>query len=442
MSRLAEEYQRRGWNLLWLPLSIVWLTLLVSPTVETVRAQRTPIGRILVIASVASFVLVYLWMGRRNAMRRPGPWRVRLEPWLPIATLTALCATMNVAYGHEWSGLFTFAAAAAGIYLFPPAVAVRGVAVEIVLAVLVGRGVGDPWSEIGSTAFMSGAVGLTMSLLVGVGVANRELRAAREELARLAVTEERLRFARDLHDLLGHSLSLIALKSELAGRLVEIAPERAVAEINDVEAVARQALAEVREAVAGYRQPTLADELRGAAEILAAAGITLTEKTDPIVVPAPVEAALAWTVREGVTNVIRHSRARRCTIRVQRAGGVEVEISDDGQERNEVRASNVAFGGAGNGLTGLAERVKALGGWFAAGPQPDGGFRLAVWVPAEDIPYSQPHARLDGEVPAADSPAVAQVSAPLPRGGRRTGNRRRRGVEGDGQTPAFAGSER
>src|SRR5438309_515445 len=146
--------------------------------------------------------------------------------------------------------------------------------------------------------------------------ANRQLSQAREQIARLAVGEERLRFARDLHDLLGHSLSVIALKSELAGRLIKTTPGLAAHEVEDIEKVARDALRDVREAVAGYRQPTLAAELAGAHEALTAAGIDYRAEDEHMPLPPAIEAVLDWTVREGVTNVMRHSKAKRCEIRI------------------------------------------------------------------------------------------------------------------------------
>src|SRR5262249_3539777 len=141
-----------------------------------------------------------------------------------------------------------------------------------------------------------------------------QLRRAREELARGAVNEERLRFARDLHDLLGHSLSTIVLKSELAGRLVP--PGRAAAEIADVQRAARDALQQVRAAVAGYRRPSLVSEIAAARELLAAAGIDARIGPSPAALPLAADGLLGWAVREGVTNVVRHSRARLCTIRL------------------------------------------------------------------------------------------------------------------------------
>jgi two-component system, NarL family, sensor histidine kinase DesK len=216
-------------------------------------------------------------------------------------------------------------------------------------------------------------VGLAAVAVSQLAAANRELRRARAAIAHLAVEEERARFARDLHDLLGHSLSVIALKSELAGRLVPHGSQ-AASEVHDIERVSRDALREVREAVAGYRQPTLAAELAGARTALAAAGIecAVTQEAGPL--PAAAEAVFAWTVREGATNVIRHSRARRCTIRLsQKNGTAEIDVVDDGRP-----GSN---GEHGSGLKGLAERVAARGGKLDAGPLPHEGYRLRVVLP-------------------------------------------------------------
>lgn len=224
-------------------------------------------------------------------------------------------------------------------------------------------------SEVINAAIV-GAVAIAGRLLLQT---NHELSLAREQIARLAVGEERLRFARDLHDLLGHSLSVIALKSELAGRLITRSPGLAEHEVGDIEKVARDALREVREAVAGYRQPTLAAELAGAREALTAAGIDCRIEGEHDGLPPAIEAVLAWTVREGATNVARHSQAKRCSIRIsQKAGQAIVEVTDDGR------------GGTpqpGSGLHGLDERVRERGGTLQAEPLPHEGFTLRVSVP-------------------------------------------------------------
>ena len=228
------------------------------------------------------------------------------------------------------------------------------------------------------------AVVLVYSLLVGfygvgfgwLAATYRELDRARVELARLAVAEERLRFSRDLHDLLGHSLSVITLKSELAGQLVPRDPDRAVREVEDIERVSRQALAEVRAAVTGYRGPVaLGAELDRARSALTAAGVTTRIDAPSAPLPPAAEELLAWTVREGTTNIVRHAGARSAVIRVHHdGGGVGVELVDDGR-------GLVPVPGPANGLDGLAERVAAAEGEFEAGTAPGGGFRLAVRVP-------------------------------------------------------------
>jgi len=214
-----------------------------------------------------------------------------------------------------------------------------------------------------------------MLILRDLRVRNDELSQARAELARLAVARERERFARDLHDLLGHTLSVIALKTELAGRLLADRPHDARREIADVEEVARNALSEVREAVSGYRRPTLDSELAGARLALSAAGIATDVERAEVALDPAVEAVLSWAVREGTTNVIRHSGATRCSVCV-RAGLSEssAEVIDNGH-------GPASSNGGGHGLEGLAERARAMHGSVEAGPVQAGGFRLAVTVP-------------------------------------------------------------
>jgi two-component system sensor histidine kinase DesK len=201
-----------------------------------------------------------------------------------------------------------------------------------------------------------------------------ELRQAREDLTRLAVTEERLRFARDLHDLLGHSLSTISLKSQLARRMAAGDPAVS-AEIAGIEAVTQKALVEIREAVTGYRQSSLADELDTARATLAAAGIEVSAYLAGTPLPAQDDGMLGWVVREAATNILRHSQARTCRIRLTRQRDTAVlEVRDDGVGPGE-------FAGAGNGLTGLAERLTAAGGILDTGAAPGKGFQLTVRLP-------------------------------------------------------------
>jgi two-component system sensor histidine kinase DesK len=195
---------------------------------------------------------------------------------------------------------------------------------------------------------------------------NRELADARTEIARLAAENERFRIARDLHDLLGHSLTTITVKAGLARQLGEADPARSRQEIAEVESLARRSLGDVRAAVSNYRDVTLAGELATGRELLRAAGITAELPPATDVVDASHQELFGWVVREGLTNVVRHARASSCAVRLSPRS---VEIVDDG------------VGGPveqGNGLSGLRERVAAAGGIVDAGPVKPTGWRLRV----------------------------------------------------------------
>jgi two-component system sensor histidine kinase DesK len=206
-----------------------------------------------------------------------------------------------------------------------------------------------------------------------------ELRKARATVAQLAANEERLRLARDLHDLLGHSLSLITLKSELAGRMLPDHPDKAAQQVADIEQVSRQALVDVREAVTGYRRPRLAAELAGAQVALTAASVIAELPAEPDLtgVPEESESALAWALREAVTNVVRHSGAARCTIELVRRQTLDGPVLELSVEDNGTGGSGT---GPGNGLTGLTERLEKAGGALEAG-RVRRGFRLVARVP-------------------------------------------------------------
>jgi len=209
-------------------------------------------------------------------------------------------------------------------------------------------------------------VALGIFVIMRVLQNNNALARAQAELASLAAENERFRIARDLHDLLGHSLTTITVKAGLAARLGEVDPARARQEIAEVETLARQTLGDVRAAVANYRDVTLAGELATGRQLLRAVGITadLPRAVD-MVDPAHQE-LFGWVVREGLTNIVRHAHASSCAIRLSASC---VEITDDG------------VGGAappGNGLSGLRERVAAAGGVVDAGPVEPRGWRLRV----------------------------------------------------------------
>ena len=370
--------------LLWL-IWVVWLPLIIPSFVLYFLAHPPLPGLIATLVCVALFFALYLWASWRRAQSLVAvpslPRHTDTSTWLTVAVLAALsCAVVLLGHGVGWLGLFYYTGGYVGGSLQIRRAALVAAALTL-LAVASGWLTGLGWLDLVQTlVFITAIIVITRSVMWSI-MTSWELHAARKEIARLAVMTERLRIARDLHDLLGHNLSLIALKSELAGRLIKVAPERAVVEIGDVENVARTTLQEVREAVASYRQPTLASELHAVQEILGAAGIAYKYEGGENVIgslPSVIEAALSWVVREGVTNVIRHSRARQCIIRVTRDNdNACIEITDDGV--------GVAFASItdnrGNGLRGLAERVEALGGHCETGRNAGGGFRIAVSVP-------------------------------------------------------------
>jgi len=204
----------------------------------------------------------------------------------------------------------------------------------------------------------------------------RELRQAQGEVARLAVVEERARFSRDMHDVLGHSLTVVTVKAELARRLVSIDPARAEEEIADIERLSRAALTDLRAAVAGYREMSLASELGVAQAALAAADIE--PHLPPGSGPAAAELSeiFGWVLREAVTNVIRHSGARNCWVGVTRT---ELTVDDDGHGLSDARASRADLAQAGGtGLRGLSERAEHAGVALEIGASRHGGVRVAV----------------------------------------------------------------
>ncbi|MEV6117613.1 histidine kinase [Streptomyces sp. NPDC052109] len=202
-----------------------------------------------------------------------------------------------------------------------------------------------------------------------------EAERAREVEARLAVAEERLRFGRDLHDVLGRNLSVISLKSELAVQLARRGRPEAVEQMIEVQRIAQESQREVRAVVRGYREADLGVELAGAQGVLAAAGIDCEVRAEPTGLPAGVQSALGWVVREATTNVLRHGDAGRCTLCLRvLEGSVVLTVENDGQAGNP-------DGGGGSGLAGLRERLAAVGGTLEAGAVTGGRFRVVAEVP-------------------------------------------------------------
>ncbi|WP_328771479.1 sensor histidine kinase [Streptomyces sp. NBC_00286] len=217
-------------------------------------------------------------------------------------------------------------------------------------------------------------IGLTLRSSVWYLSVMWRLDAAREAQGRLAVAEERLRFARDLHDVMGRNLAVIALKGELAARLSEVNNPRAVSEMVEVQRLARQSQSEIRDVVRGYRTTDLASELAGARSVSQAAGIASTIESDPpLGLSSEAKSVLGWAIREGVTNVLRRSDAQNCTIRFAENEGADLLIIND--------HPHSAGPHAGTGLGGLAQRLTPLGGRLQHGPGPENTYRLVIQLP-------------------------------------------------------------
>jgi two-component system, NarL family, sensor histidine kinase DesK len=354
---------------------------LAVPAVSLVTKKGLTADTAFLLAGTAVFLVL---VDRCVLASAPHPGQSSRRDLVMLSAVVVLgCALF--AFGQmNWLAALAVAAAAAG----GSAASQPRAAIGVAVCSAVGLGV-TLWHHLGYGATLAALIVPLLAGLLTYGSERRnvlvhKLSQTRAELARMAVAEERLRISRDLHDLLGHSLSLIALKSELAGRVIESDPERAAREIAELESVARSSLAEVRQAVTSYRQPSLAAELAAARRMLASAGIDVrVDAPDTYALPPAVDALLAWTVREGSTNIVRHSGARHAGIRIEVTGArAGAELCDDGAGPAAGAAMAGGEGGpGGSGLAGLTERAARLDGTLRAGAGERGGFRLRVSVP-------------------------------------------------------------
>ncbi|WP_443047282.1 sensor histidine kinase [Streptomyces sp. NBC_00354] len=292
-----------------------------------------------------------------------------------LAALGAVTCGLALAYGGNWLLFFPLwglatGAVVRGRILGPVMFAVTALAGAI-------AGLDEGWDTLG-IAYGTLVSGMVTAAILALSETVKELRETRQELARAAVDQERLRFSRDLHDLLGHTLSVIVVKSEAARRIAPRDMDAALAQVADIESVGRQALTEIREAVTGYREASLAAELDRARGALTAAGIEPVVRQSGPPLPPQAAALLGWVVREAATNAIRHSGATTCEIEVRSsAERVSLVITDDG--------NGVGSTPPGSGLTGLTERLAAAGGTLVGGPAPGPGrgFRVTAELPVE-----------------------------------------------------------
>ncbi|WP_212911830.1 sensor histidine kinase [Streptomyces sp. TS71-3] len=375
MGRPPRNRRQAYSKMLWIG---IWLAFLGAPVEDLLSGGHTIGFRFWGWTGLAAFVALYLRLVFRQISRGNEGRTV----WTILAALFVIATTLSLALDTEWLVLYVYVAVACGAALRLPLAAWAVLGLTCVL-VAVGLATGGADAGFAPGLLIPALIGgFAMTGVRQLVLTTVELRRARATVAHLAANEERLRLARDLHDLLGHSLSLITLKSELAGRMLPAEPEQAAQQVKDIEDVSRQALVDVREAVSGYRRPRLLGELAGAQVALTAAGITpvVPAEGEPLLpdgLPEERESALAWSLREAVTNVVRHGGARRCAIELvtrQTLDGsfLDLVVEDDG------------VGGTalpGNGLTGLTERLVAVGGSLETTSGRRSGFRLRARVP-------------------------------------------------------------
>ncbi|HWN44794.1 MAG TPA: sensor histidine kinase [Thermoanaerobaculia bacterium] len=346
----------------WLPY--VWLVYLGFFLLGPVLGRPTPRDWALTAAGLLAFLVLYF----------TGHW-LKGPRVLWAAGGILLLGVLYIPFNYGASCFFIYAAAFLG-YAGKPRFAM--ICLGVLLAIL---GLEVWLLDLAPWAWAPAAV---FSLIIGgvnihqaeVSRANARLRLSQDEVERLAKTAERERIARDLHDVLGHTLSVITLKSELAGKLVERDPERAGREIREVERISREALREVRTAIAGYRSEGLQAELARAGLALESSGVKLEYFAQPVE-PGPArETVLALALKEAVTNIIRHSGARTCRISLREENGeVVLEVRDDG------RGGAAPFG---IGLSSMRERVEGLGGRMER--KGEVGTTLIVALPLREAP--------------------------------------------------------
>ena len=351
----------KGSEYTWALYSVLYFGFFFIDPIESHASARV---WFITLLATAVFLVLYFglfWVSRRQAL-------------LHIAAMVL----MGVGFARYNGGATTFFifAAACGPFI----VDTEADGIKILLTVEAAAGL-TWWAFHLNGWFLLFACGL--AFVIGISNihfaqrnrTNRKLIRAQDEIEHLAKVAERERIARDLHDVLGHTLSVIILKSELAGKLMNRDPQRAGNEIREVEQISRQALSEVRDAIRGYRSQGLVAELAKAKSTLETAGVAVKCETDKIALPALHEGVLSMAVREAVTNVVRHAHARTCCLRLeQRNGSCYLEIEDDGRggSQNE-----------GNGLRGMRERVEMLGGTLTR--DSTSGTRLTITVPLREI---------------------------------------------------------
>jgi two-component system sensor histidine kinase DesK len=353
MNPAPKRFRDLGWE------TYAWLIYSLPYLLTSLLISMPPLRKAVLLAGYVVFLALY---SAGNFIRGP---RIL---WI-IGALDALAIA-----GSYWNPtaavFFVYGAAFVGNG-FPTRTAAGVLAVQVLIGGLAGLAAGVDWFFYILSVVMSALIGAICIQARAKELGDTRLRMAQEEVERLAKLAERERIARDLHDLLGHTLSVVVLKSELAQKLMARDPARAQQEIAEIERISRQGLADVREAVTGYRSSGLTAEIEHVRETLTAAGIDTTIEARSVKLAPAQETALSLALREAATNVIRHAAATRCHIKFYaQDGSALMEVKDDG------RGGESPFG---NGLIGMRERINALGG--ALQRETTNGTRLMISLP-------------------------------------------------------------
>lgn len=366
-----------GWRGMVIPtVFLVYLVYVGAGLTQNPRGQAI-LGFVFLGLFVCSYLAIFRVLS--PAFRRGGSVAFAILYGLMVASFLAELPLVHAGAFVMCLYLTAIAVGRFGGRAIPAVIAMALAALFVPVAI-------PAWHDSFTTTFDTvSPIAIVVVAIVTFGVvrtrqANQALAEARGEIARLAAENERARIARDVHDLLGHSLTAITVKAGLARRLAPTDPAHAAQEVAEVEELARQALSEVRAAVSGYRDVTLAGELARGKELLRATGVVADLPTATDVAGLGRQELFGWAVREGITNVARHARATRCTVTLS---ATEVEICDDG-------IGGAASGATGNGLAGLRERAAAAGGTVEAGPLQPRGWRLRVVLDGSPCGHPQP----------------------------------------------------
>ena len=328
---------------------LIWLIFMIFPVLGVLEKSRLVLEYVFAFGLQISFIGVFIWC----YYIAPSDYELELRPASSFGMIWSLLmfALLFPMIGWDGVGFLIYSGTFGGFQRSARVFAINVTLISIFIGILVGLNILS-WQFLIMPFFaVVGGAGNHIGYLAGIS--SRNLRTAQAEVERIAQLAERERIARDVHDLMGHSLSVIVLKAELAARLLEKNLPRAKQEILEIEHLARSGLQEVRAAVRGYRSLNLSSELENAKLALSAASIKLELLSLPLQLEWSQESALAYALREAITNTIRHSSAQVCWITLEPHGtNAQLEIWDDGNGTIT----------EGNGIKGIRERLEKAGG--------------------------------------------------------------------------------